>query len=98
MHKRGHLRTAFEEWVYEGMEDKPAIDGKAVDVKWLLGQLWDCSDIMPSDLCEELEMTPGSTCTQAAQPLMAAINEENGNFPGRSLVSRLSAVQLQKLR
>lgn len=73
MHVGGHLRTAFEEWVIDGMEGKPEIDEETVDVKGLLRQLRDCSDIMPGTLCDELEMRQGSTYSTAAQRLMAAI-------------------------
>ncbi len=73
MHVGGHLRTAFEDWVLDGMEGKPEIDEEPVEIKWLLGQLWDCSDIMPGMLCDNLEMHHGSTYAAAAQRLAAAI-------------------------
>lgn len=36
---------------------------------WLTGQLWHCSDIMPSDTCSELALPPGSTYARAARLL-----------------------------
>ncbi|MEK7996030.1 MAG: hypothetical protein AAB403_19695 [Planctomycetota bacterium] len=39
--------------------------------RWLIGQLWNCSDIMPSDLCSTLEMPEGSTYAQAVRKLRA---------------------------
>jgi hypothetical protein len=73
MHVGGHLREAFGDWVFDGMDGKPQIDEEPVEIAWLLGQLRDCSDIMPSMLCSELEMAQGSTYATAAQRLRAAI-------------------------
>ncbi len=39
--------------------------------RWLLGQLWNCTDIMPSDLCQSLDLPPGSTYAQAVRRLKA---------------------------
>jgi hypothetical protein len=36
---------------------------------WLLGQLHNCVDIMPSMLCSQLELPPGSTYARAARML-----------------------------
>ncbi len=48
-------------------------DGKPRSVRWLLGQLWHCSDIMASDLCDDLGMPSGSTYARAAQELMSEL-------------------------
>jgi hypothetical protein len=29
--------------------------------RWLIGQLWNCTDIMPSDLCSNLDIPSGNT-------------------------------------
>ena len=34
---------------------------------WIAGQLWRCTDVMPGDTCEVLDMHPGSTYAQAAR-------------------------------
>ena len=37
--------------------------------RWLTGQLWNCTDIMPSLACEQLELPLGSTYARAARHL-----------------------------
>jgi hypothetical protein len=37
--------------------------------KWITGQLWNCSDVMPGLLCDDLELVRGSTYGRAAQLL-----------------------------
>lgn len=39
--------------------------------RWLLGQLWNCSDIMPGSLCDDLELRHGRTYAVAARELKA---------------------------
>lgn len=38
----------------------------------LLGKLWRCTDPMPKDLCERLDLPEGSTYARAAQGILAA--------------------------
>jgi len=80
-HAPGHLREAF--WLYvEDLESGKEIDDKEFlskdiqeifwdekkrTVGWLLGQLWNCTDIMPSEGCLELELPQGSTYARAAR-------------------------------
>ena len=75
MHYPGHIRQAFEDWVYEGMPDvaifEVAYEPTELPARQLLGKLWHCSDIMPSILCGELDMPQGSTYAAAAQALCA---------------------------
>jgi len=78
IHKPGHLREAFIDVVEHG-ENIAGIfyDGTTQarlepmtsheHTEWLAGQLWDCTDTMPSDTCSALDMPPGSTYAQAAQ-------------------------------
>jgi hypothetical protein len=60
-HAPGHLRGAFcefvDEWyaAKEGEEvDTVAIDDEPRPVKWLFGQLWNCSDCMPGELVQQI--------------------------------------------
>lgn len=85
MHFPGHLREAFVEWVEDEMP--PEVEMHIChggfnnpEARWewqtwpaekLLGKLVHCSDIMPGDLCEELELERGSTYARAAQRLLA---------------------------
>lgn len=78
-HAPGHLREAFAIWVDEGcsapLVDVDAdgnhifYDEKPRSIRWLMGQLWHCSDIMPRDLCDELDMERGSTYAMAVHRL-----------------------------
>jgi hypothetical protein len=76
MRAPGHLREAFVEWVDDGARPGVLVgednfrEGPQ-PVRWLLGRLWNCSDIMPRDECAELDMDQGSTYGQAAQALLS---------------------------
>jgi hypothetical protein len=56
MHAPGHLREAFVEWVEAGKPHDYVIPPEAFydsterPIRWLLGQLWHCSDQMSSNL------------------------------------------------
>ena len=60
-HAAGHLREAFcdfvDEW-YAAKEgevvDTVNVDDKPRPVKWLLGQLWNCSDVLPGDVVQQI--------------------------------------------
>jgi hypothetical protein len=81
-HAPGHLRDAFYDSVEDGMPDEVAAEGPRHDFydgqprsrRWLFGQLWHCSDIMPWELCDLLEMPQGSTYASAVQAIR---REEN---------------------
>jgi hypothetical protein len=36
-------------------------------LRWLSGQLWNCTDILPGDVCTELDLRQVSTYAQAAR-------------------------------
>jgi len=84
-HAPGTLRDAFEAFVYseanvddywpeeveeimEGDWDNPP---KEKTVRWLLGQLYNCTDIMDRDLCNELDLDQGSTYAQGVRALLS---------------------------
>lgn len=73
-HAPSHLREAF--WEYLDSTDNNStvveVDGDVKPVKWLLGQLWNCTDIMPASGCYDLDMPPGSTYAQAVRKLAAS--------------------------
>ena len=72
-HAPGHLRDAFTEWVEDdGAESATVPVGSAGDersTEWLIGQLWNCCDCMPRDLCAELNLPQGSTYAQGVRSL-----------------------------
>ena len=75
MHSPGHIRQAFENWVDDGMPDVATVEVgyelRQVPASHLLGMVWHCTDIMPSILCGQLDMPPGTTYAAAAQALRA---------------------------
>jgi hypothetical protein len=68
-HAPGHIRDAFTEWIEDGTG--PEIDGVPVSRRLVIGQLWNCTDIMPSSICDDLDMPLGSNYAQAVRRLEA---------------------------
>ena len=69
-HAPGHLRDAFIEWLCSSERgDTTEVGGERRPLRWLIGQLWNCSDVMPSEYCEELELPQGSTYAQAVRSI-----------------------------
>jgi hypothetical protein len=75
MHAPGHLRDAFCELVEDG-ETRVDFYGKHANVDamsadeqlwWLSGQLWNCTDCLPGDVCQDLEISQGSSYARAAR-------------------------------
>ncbi len=66
-HAPGYLRDAFLEWLPSWshlVADQPdtcEYDGETVPLKDVFGLLWNCTDIMPSTACEQLDLRQGST-------------------------------------
>ena len=71
-HAPGHLREGYIELV-EDRFGRPAkdslveVDGESKDLRWFTGQLWNCTDIVPSDTCDLLDIRSGSSFAQAAR-------------------------------
>jgi hypothetical protein len=70
-HAPGHLRTMFCEYLERGEVPvdelyDPADAGDDPE-RWLTGQLWDCTDILPSEYCSLLALRSGSTYAMAAR-------------------------------
>ena len=79
-HAPGYLRSIFEDAVTEGWPDSLAELGDADEIpgstatersRWLLGRLWNCSDVMPGALCDDLDLIRGSTYAVGARLLAA---------------------------
>lgn len=81
--KPDHLRAAFSTAVVEHWPpDAEAVEFRdpeqrahweamtsAQRAQWLTGQLWHCSDVLPSAVCSELRLPPGATFAKAARSL-----------------------------
>jgi hypothetical protein len=68
------FRDAFRVWVEAGMPAEfnleiAAAGHATVTARWIRGQLWSCSDTLPSSLCVDLAIPVGSSYAQAARSL-----------------------------
>lgn len=63
-HAGGHLRDRFIELVEEGA-DSPL----TAELSGLCGKLWNCIDVLPGFVCDELGLTAGSNYAKAARQL-----------------------------
>ena len=75
-HAPEHLREAFQVYLEKGpsqldKKDRGLVEigGEVQPIRWLVGQLWNCTDIMPSGPCETLVLHQGSTYAQGARAL-----------------------------
>ena len=57
-HAPGHIRGAFLDWIERGADDASVCIDDDPDgehpVRWILGQLWNCTDVMPGVEFREL--------------------------------------------
>ncbi len=47
-------------------------------VRWLIGQLWNCSDTVPGEICEVVEIPRGSSYANLVRKLKSELHEEMG--------------------
>lgn len=56
--KRGHavgdLRQAFCDWL-EDNDAELMVHSEPVTIQWVIGQLWNCTDALPSEAKQDLE-------------------------------------------
>ena len=85
-HQAGHtssdLREAFVDWVdanYAPRDpaetDTVEIGGRVIPIRWLLGQLWQCTDYLPVTACQALAISQGSTYAVAVRKVAADLRE-----------------------
>ena len=65
-HAPDRLRHAFSEFVDEWLLEEPAALLSDAG-RELTGKLWNCIDIMPRDLCQDLELAQGSSYAVGAR-------------------------------
>jgi len=76
-HSLEQIRDAFVEFLLESSEggyfeakEYSCIDtGDAIEIRRLIRQLWNCRDIMQSEICECLKLRQGSTYAKGARRL-----------------------------
>ncbi len=67
-HAPGHLREAFIEWAEAGCDPRGIVmDAEDRPVRWIVGQLWNCTDVMPHYVCDTLGLRHGSTYAMAVR-------------------------------
>ncbi|MBA7632945.1 hypothetical protein ES703_40501 [subsurface metagenome] len=71
-HAPGHLRDAFLQYLDQGSDSDTVTVGEServVSLRWLIGQLWNCTDILPHEYCAMLELRQGSTYAKAVRKI-----------------------------
>lgn len=76
MHKPGFLREAFTDYIEFTEWDQKfiEIDGEEKPLKWLIGQLWNCTDVMPGSACDAIDLSRGSTYARAVRKLLSELD------------------------
>lgn len=64
-HAPGHLRDWFDTYVETGELDDEMTE-KGLTIEWLCGQLWNCSDTLPSIVYNELDLRSTANTYAAA--------------------------------
>ena len=64
-HAPGHLREAFQEWTEDQESNVVMIDDKIKPLQWIVGKLWNCTDILPGYICDMLDIPTSSNYAQA---------------------------------
>jgi len=77
-HAEGAHREAFCFWVESGCESETFEDeaGRQWRIRSLYGDLWVCTDCMPSSLCDELGLPQGCTYAQGARAVRRSLLEK----------------------
>ena len=73
-HAPGHLRDALLAYLDEDTDSDTVTVGykeRKMPLRWLIGQLWNCTDVMPGEYCAMLGLTQGSTYAQAVRKMVA---------------------------
>ena len=69
------ISEAFCDWVDDGMPPQAVWEQRHQDVhgpaEKLLGLMCHCTDVIPADVCQQLDIERGSTYARAAQRLLA---------------------------
>lgn len=91
MHSPSHIRDAFCELVVDGITYVdflyPNLEARFEDMDadeqlwWLAGQLWNCTDVMPYYVCDELELELGSTYARGARASRELLREKEPVIP-----------------
>jgi len=90
-HAPGLLREAFTDWIDQRWRDESAtpeemhtvtIDDEERPIEWLIGRLWNCTDILPGTDCDDLDIPPGSTYAVAVRKVREVLATEDVDAAG----------------
>ena len=73
-HAPSFLRDKFQhlvEYIDEVDSKNKTIkyEGRDISILWLIGQLWNCKDVIPSIYCSDLDLPSGASYAQGARAL-----------------------------
>jgi len=74
-HAPGDPREAFCDWVGSRSQDpeyKPEYRDGRRPVRWIMGQLWNCTDTLPEYECRALGVAVGSSYAQAVRAVFGS--------------------------
>ena len=64
----GHLKNAFLDFLDSDANDSMVdLTGERRSIHWVCDQLSECTDTLPAEYCEELNLTEGSSYGKAAE-------------------------------
>ena len=63
----GHSPQHLRDELVEHVTRPPGQDNSRIPIKKSIGQLWNCSDVVPREWAEELGVLPGSTYAQSVR-------------------------------
>lgn len=81
-HAPGHLRNAFTDFmdeIWDSGEPLPQtvdVGGDQKPLKWLLGQLWNCTDAIPAPYAETLDLEGTATYASAVRKVSEQIQAQ----------------------
>jgi hypothetical protein len=73
-HAKGHLREAFLD-ALEGLPREPC-DADLGELRTAAGRLWNCTDVLPGHVCDDLDLPRGSSYARGARQLMGSGSAE----------------------
>jgi hypothetical protein len=65
----GHAPQCLREGLLDYIGGRSAEYWNQASIKKLIGQLWNCTDVVPRDWVEEFRVVPGSTYAQGVRRL-----------------------------
>lgn len=86
-HAPEELRAAFLDWTDRPLDEEELLEvevgGELYPLRWLVGQLWNCTDCLPASACDALDIPTGSTYAQGVRKVASDLDLlKTGNADG----------------